>query len=192
VTIELAGNWKKGVAFDLHTVESVRAGVNEFGQADFDTTRSDMGQLVYQFKYRGDPSCLRRIVTLLDDIEWLRTMDCIVPIPATDPSRTPQVVVEIAEALGKRHNIRVLADLLSNESGGRELKNVDNKRERRRLLRKHMAISAEHDISGMNVLLVDDVYRSGATLSAATELLLDDGRVGDVYVLTMTKTRSRK
>lgn len=41
-----------------------------------------------------------------------------------------------------------------------------------------------------SVLLFDDLYRSGATLKAITELLMTQGRAGAVRVLTITRTRS--
>ena len=50
--------------------------------------------------------------------------------------------------------------------------------------------TANYDISGKNVLLLDDLYRSGATLTVATEVLLEAG-AKSVVVLTLTKTRSK-
>ena len=41
-----------------------------------------------------------------------------------------------------------------------------------------------------SVLLFDDLYRSGATLNAITELLMTEGRAKAVRVLTITRTRS--
>ena len=100
-------------------------------------------------------------------------------------------MTQIAEALGQRHAVKVLPDLLRKKRSGPQLKNVDDPDERRKLLRESMILSDKHDISGLKILLVDDLYRSGATLSIATELLLNGG-AGDVCVLTMTKTRSRR
>lgn len=48
------------------------------------------------------------------------------------------------------------------------------------------------DLSGKNVLIVDDLFRSGATLQVATEILYRDAKCHNVYVLTMTKTRSKR
>jgi len=88
--------------------------------------------------------------------------------------------------------VPVIADLLFKKPGSPELKNVTDPEERRRLLRESMAISSKYDIAGMQILLVDDLYRSGATLSAATDLLMKDGKAASVSVLTMTKTRSKR
>ena len=45
---------------------------------------------------------------------------------------------------------------------------------------------------GKKVLLFDDLYRSGSTLNEITNTLYEEGGVSDVYVLTITKTRSNK
>ena len=41
-------------------------------------------------------------------------------------------------------------------------------------------------------LLIDDLFRSGATMNSITASLYDDGRVADVFALTMTRTRSNQ
>jgi predicted amidophosphoribosyltransferase len=168
MTIELKGNWKKGFAFDVHTLDSVYLGVDEHGHDRWANTRSEMGQLVYDLKYGKDQTALEKIVDLLDKMKGIETIDYIVPIPPTNPSRQLQPVSQIARELGKRRGVRVLDGLLLKKRGGPELKNVEDPTERRELLRKSLILSKDYDISGTNVLLVDDLYRSGATLSAAT------------------------
>ena len=42
------------------------------------------------------------------------------------------------------------------------------------------------------VLLFDDLYDSGTTLTEATEVLYNQGKVKHVLVLTLTKTRTGK
>lgn len=189
--IALKGNWKKGVAFDVHTLDSIYLGVDEYGHDRWETTRSEMGQLLYELKYRGDQSAVKKIVGLLGIFKGLETMDCIVPIPATNPHRAIQPVLEIAKELGKRINVPVLEGLLTKKQGGPELKNVNDPDERRKLLKQKLVLAQKKDVIGKNVLLVDDLYRSGTTLVAATDILYDGG-AKNVYVLTMTKTRSRR
>ena len=43
-------------------------------------------------------------------------------------------------------------------------------------------------IKGKNILLIDDLFRSGATLTASTDILLKNG-AKSVCVLAMTKTK---
>src|SRR4051794_32770336 len=101
MSIIIEGNWRKGLAFDVHTLSSTYLGQNEAGYDQWDSTRSEMGELVYQLKYRQDRSTLPKIVKLLDKIKGVEQFDYIVPIPPTDKSRPFQPVDEIAIALGK-------------------------------------------------------------------------------------------
>lgn len=193
MTIELKGNWKKGFAYDVHTLDSVYMGVDEHGHNRWDTTRSDMGELVYQLKYRRDKSVVGKIVDLIErKYKGLETLDAIIPIPSTKKSRTTQPVYEIARELGARIDVPVLEDVLEKRAGGPELKSVDDPHERKKLLKEHMVLISEHNLAGKNVLLVDDLYRSGATLSIATDILYQQAKAKGVFVLTMTKTRSKR
>lgn len=56
MTIELKGNWNQDFAYDNHIVESTFLGYDEYNHEKFDNSRSAMGELVYQLKYRNDIS----------------------------------------------------------------------------------------------------------------------------------------
>ena len=58
----LQGEWNVGYALDCHTLKSVPIGVNPFGRTQYDTTRSEIGELLYRFKYKSDYDCLEPIV----------------------------------------------------------------------------------------------------------------------------------
>ena len=51
---------------------------------------------------------------------------------------------------------------------------------------------ADARYEGGRVILIDDLFRSGETLSAIAAALKEQGKVARVVVLTMTKTRSRR
>jgi predicted amidophosphoribosyltransferase len=68
------------------------------------------------------------------------------------------------------------------------LKNVHDAEQRRELLEG--AFEAERTlVQGKGILLVDDLYRSGATANAVTIALLAAG-AARVYFLAATRTRS--
>ena len=94
-------------------------------------------------------------------------------------------------ALGQDREVKVLPGFLDKKSG-EELKGVDSPDERQELLKGAILIAGDEDISGMKILLLDDLYRSGATLEACAEILYNDAGVADICVLTMTKTRSKR
>jgi competence protein ComFC len=191
VVIKLEGNWRSGRAYDLHTVASTYLGVDEFGRDRFDNTRSEMGDLVYQLKYKGDQSVVTQIMKLLDNIGGIEKFDFLIPIPPTNRNRSVQPVELITEALGKRRGVPVLKEFLRN-SGDEELKSITDPVARDELLQKALEIVGKENISDKKVLLVDDLYRSGSTLRIATDLLYNKAHVGVVSVLTMTKTRANR
>lgn len=191
MAITLEGNWKSGKAYDLHTVSSTHLGADEFGHDRFDNTRSQMGELLYQLKYKHDQSKVEEIVALLDNIGGIEKFDFIIPIPATNKNRPIKPVELIAAALGKKRGVKV-ADALKND-GTEELKGITDPVARNELLQEAIKLKTPGDqFEGKKVLLVDDLYRSGATLRVATDLLYKQGKAAQVSVLTMTKTRSNR
>lgn len=189
--IELSGNWRKGFACDVHTLGSRHLGVDEHGRHRWNTTRSEMGEWVYRLKYRGDVSVVPRIVDRLEVFTGIEEMHALIPIPPSNRFRPIHAAYEIACELGRRRRVPVFADALV-KSPGPQLKHVDNPAERRALLQRRMYLNNRHDVSNKTVLLIDDLYRSGATLSVATTLLYERAGVTDVFVLALTKTRSKR
>ena len=53
--------WIEGYAFSVHTLYSIYVGENEFGHPIYDTKRTQMGELVYQLKYKQNLSVLPQI-----------------------------------------------------------------------------------------------------------------------------------
>src|SRR6516225_4063660 len=49
---QIIGKWKGGFALDVHTLSSIPIGYNEFGHMQFETTRSEVGELLYKLKNR--------------------------------------------------------------------------------------------------------------------------------------------
>ncbi|NTU54215.1 MAG: ComF family protein [Chlorobiaceae bacterium] len=191
-SIELDGNRKPGIAYDVHTLNSTCLGVNEFGYDQWESTRSEIGELLYELKYHADARKVREIVKLPGRIKGIETMDYLIPIPSTIQHRRVQPVVEITRALGEERGVEVLEDVLFKRSGGVELKNVTVEGQREALLRDRLYLENFKVLEGKNVLLIDDLYRSGATLRIATELLYRQANVKDVFVLTMTKTGRKR
>jgi predicted amidophosphoribosyltransferase len=70
-----------------------------------------------------------------------------------------------------------------------ELKNVYDAEERRKLLEGAFEVSAPR-IMGHRVMLLDDLYRSGATMNAIAQVLSRSG-ASAVFVFAFTQTRSR-
>ncbi|MCD6198213.1 MAG: ComF family protein, partial [Deltaproteobacteria bacterium] len=109
--IKIHGNWKKGIALDLHTKSSEYLGVDEFGHDRFETIRSEMGELVYKLKYKSDLSVVPQIVNAIVKIGGIEKMDYIIPVPPSNIHRRFQPVFIIAEELSKKIDVELATDL---------------------------------------------------------------------------------
>lgn len=115
-------------------------------------------------------------------------MDAVVPVP---PSRRRafQPVVEIANGLAEQLSKPVLTGAVAKVRETPELKDVFGYAERQKLLEGAFAVD-KNAVSGLRLLLVDDLYRSGATATLVAQELLAAG-ASAVHFLAMTKTRTR-
>jgi len=184
---KLEGNWAAGVAFDTDTLRS-----KYLAQDQYNNSRSQMGDLVYQLKHKHDWSVVDKIVDLLQTVKGLDKMDIIIPIPPGNRDRSNQPIFSIATEIGNRFNIKVFLDALDISSGSQELKNINGSGKMQKALRGTMHIGKNYNLSNKNILLIDDLYRSGSTLKVATKLLYEKATANNVYVLTMIKTRSKR
>jgi len=190
--IKIDGNWKAGYAIDLHTISSVYLGDNLDGQPQFDNDRSEMGELVNRLKYHSDETAIPKIIELINkNLKNIKVVDFIVPVPPSNLNRTFQPVYKIVEELSKSSSVPFLKDVIY-KTNIEELKSITNPAKREALLRDSLKLNSQIDIENKIILLIDDVYRSGATVRAVTDLLYNRAKVKSVYVLTMTKTRSNR
>jgi len=185
------GLWKSGCALDLHTTDSTPSGENEFGHMQFKSTYTPIGELLHQLKYRGDMSVASDIIETA--VDFLRPhchkFDLIVPVPPST-ERKVQPVILLANGIGRALGIPV-ADSIRTTRSTAPLKDVTDPGDRKKLLDRLYSVEAAQT-RGRNVLLFDDLFRSGSTMNAITEVLLSEGGAVTVRVLTITKTRSKK
>ena len=113
----------------------------------------------------------------------------IVPVPPTRTYRKLQPVARLADGLAAKLKIPAAHDAIRKQKQFAELKNVYDAEERRKLLEGAFVVNASR-VKGHRVLLVDDLYRSGATMNAIAEVLLRSGATA-VFAFALTQTRSR-
>lgn len=178
------GAWDEGVVLDNHMLKSVFLGYNENGKEKFENTRTEIGELIYKFKYQKDKSSLSKITDLVKDIleKWSlkEKVDIIIPVPPSNKTRDYQPVFEIAREIAKVLDKECKTDILSKES--------------------NLQVKDGYNISGTikqnkklerktNILIIDDLYSTGATLNEVCKTLKQDKNVGKIYCLVMTKTK---
>lgn len=193
--LPLDGKWKQGFALDLHTTESTLIRTDESGHDVFDTLRPPIAEDLFQLKYRKDNRRVEKIALqashFLDKYKSGWQLDLIIPIPPSDQTRSFQPVYELAKTIGKKCSLPVDFDILKKIKPTSELKSIGDAEKRREILKDAFNV-APNSLEGKDVLLFDDLFRSGETLLAATDVILKMGKARNVYVLTITKTRSKR
>lgn len=189
----IKGKWTCGYSLDLHTLSSEFIGYNEYGHPQFDTKYSDMGGLLNRLKYKSDKSVLRVIIDIaaefLNSKSW--SVDLIIPVPPSRETRAFQPVIAVAKGVSKFTGIKLCTDCVVKIKKTPELKDIYEFSKRIEILKNAYAV-AKREVEGRNILLFDDLYRSGATLNAITQALKDKGKAKEVYALTLTITRRRR
>lgn len=107
-------------------------------------------------------------------------IDVVIPAPPSNKVREYQPVFEIAKEIAKYLNKECKLDILLKES--------------------NLQVKDGHNVSGMikqtkklekqsNILIIDDLYSTGATLNETCKILRKDGNVKKIYCLAMTRTK---
>ena len=189
---ELNGNWDEGFALDLHTEWSIQDPNQPSG---FLTQRPPIAQALYELKYRNDKTKIELIADeaskfLIGKMEkW--QISRIVPVPPSNVTRTFQPVWELAKIISEKLSIRLDNSSLKKIKSTSQLKSIEDPEERKRILENAFDIKYG-ELSSENILLFDDLFRSGASLNEITRILKSKGLASRVYVLTITKTRTKR
>jgi predicted amidophosphoribosyltransferase len=189
--IKITGRWKSGISLDLHTTSSTPIGYNEFGHMQFDTVRPEIAELLYRLKNRADRAAAEPIIETVAGFlaEHREKFNIIIPVPPST-QRAVQPVIILAEGIGKALNVPVVS-CISTTRPTSQLKNITDPKERKKQIEGLYAVDCGQT-RDQNILLFDDLFRSGTTMNAIADLLLTDGKASSVRALTITKTRSNQ
>ena len=181
----LRGSWDAGFALDKHTRSSVYLGVDQWGHDRYETTRSPVGELLYELKYRSLQSGVEPLAEAAATfLAKLWTVDAIVPVPPSN-ARTNQPVMAVADAIAARLGVPVCKGCLTKTKQTPQLKDITDYDKRKEVLSG--AFSADPKLTtGKRLLLFDDLFGSGATVAHIAEVLKKDGQAQAVYLLTLT------
>lgn len=187
---QLSGAWNEGWVLDKHTVSSELIGQDPFGHNQYKTVRTELGETLYRLKYRGQVGRADDIAetafNFLCERPWFNSVDIILPAPpSTQRAFQPVFLVaqRIAEIARKHYANNALEKVSSQQA-----KNLSG------VQKAQLAGSVnfiQHFIRPCNVLVVDDLYTSGSTLSACVNALRKDPLTQNIYVLAITKTHPR-
>ena len=116
--------------------------------------------------------------------EW--NPDLIVPVPvhrSKERMRGFNQAADLAERIGKILGIPVAEDVIYKSRETRSQKKLDAE-ERKKNLRN--AFRAAVPVTGLRILVVDDVYTTGSTVEAMAECLLENGAKAVFFVTLCT------
>lgn len=185
---QVHGSWDDGWVLDKHSLGSVYVGDDAYGHARFDTTRTEIGESTYQLKYRSDWTQTKPLAQAIADHIYPRLAEVgfIVPMPASKP-RDRQPVSELAGELGVLVAKPVIGNLLLKAANGKSLKDLNSKEEKIEALGNSFSVSDVITNEGQwNVLIVDDLFHTGASLEAACKVLRAYPKVRKIYFAALT------
>ncbi len=152
-----------------------------------------MAEAIQRFKYHGDIKLTAPLSRLWEkmDLEDL-SFEAIIPVPL-HPARLRKRGFNQALLLGK-----IFGRTTNKKVFPRALRRIRNTipqvqldhHERERNVRGAFAVSRQQEIKDKNLLLVDDVFTTGATVNECAKVLKKSG-ARQVFVLTLARVGAR-
>lgn len=187
---QIVGVWTLGYSLDKHTFSSTPIGYNDYGHMQFDTVRPEAGEALFQLKYRSDFS---KVPVIAEQMRAsfggvFSSVGLVVPMPPSK-ARPRQPVVEIAREYARLSGIPCYENLLVKTSDTPAMKDIASREDKIAAL---MGAFTVYDVlSGgpYDVLIIDDLFDTGSSLEAATNMLRGYNQIRNVYVATVTRKR---
>ncbi len=173
---QLPGPWDAGWSLSFHS---------QFDGADW--KRSQAGELTYRLKYQGDlaalPALVEQAMHLIAEHPELAQVEALVATPPSIP-RPNDPVQKFTEALAQRLGLPCLPALVKSRQTApqKEMHTLAQKR-----ANVAGAFQLQAPVAGKHLLILDDLFDSGATLEEICRLLRRAG-AARVCVLTLTRT----
>ena len=112
----------------------------------------------------------------------------MVPVPFSknrDFQPVYEILIKVANLLKKPIDLQYIKKIGQTP----ELKSIDSIKGIQNTLKGKFDVSLKY--ANKNIFLFDDVYSSGSTLKEVTKTLYNKGKVHKVFVMTLTKTRTK-
>lgn len=179
-----------GYSLDKHTISSTPIGNNEYGHMQFDTVRSEAGEALFQLKYRSD---FMQIFVIAEQMKIsfgnaFSSAGLVVPMPPSK-ARARQPVVEIAREYARITGIPCYENLLVKTSDTPAMKDIATREEKVAVLMGAFTLYDVLKDGPYDVLIIDDLFDTGSSLEAATNMLRGYNQIRNVFVATVTRKR---
>jgi predicted amidophosphoribosyltransferase len=177
--------WDCGISLDKHTISSTPIGPNEYGHMQFDTQRTAVGEAVFRLKYRDDYQQVGFLAQAVATALAGRRFDRVIPMPASrQRTRQPvhEVARQVAALLGSTYTDEVLVKTWSTGM----MKDLDGYEQRVKALAGCFSVNAPLEAS-CDVLVLDDLFDTGASLQAACTALRECASIRGISVVALTR-----
>lgn len=183
------GAWDQAVSLDKHSVRSVPIGENQYGHMQFETERTEIGEAVFQLKYRADFDKIdylaAQIIAALNSGNFQK-IDVVIPMPASK-ARTRQPVIEVTRKVAEILKVHCSEDTLVKIRSTGVMKDLATYDERVAALDGCFEVHDTISKGPWNVLVIDDLYDTGASLEAACAALRQHANIKSISVIAMTR-----
>lgn len=182
--IRILGQWDEGYVLSEHMISSQFIGYDENGRERYNSKRSVLGELLYQFKYKQNKNELPRIIQIVKEkiieLHLEQKVDVVIPVPASNKNRTYQPVYILAQAIARQLNKKYIENVL---------KKTNDRQAKDEKIQENSIIKNINFTNPTNILVIDDLYSTGNTLNQVVRILKTDNNIKKVYCLVMTKTK---
>jgi predicted amidophosphoribosyltransferase len=176
--IPLPGPWSYGIALGMHAEEGEGA------------ERSAVGALLIDFKYAGHRALARPLGEALARVVAPWRPEVVVHVPSTRRSSF-EPACELARAAAKALRVRCLPHFITRTRTIRPQKDLTSLSEKKENVREAFRARRPELVKGRRVLIVDDVYDSGATLEETWRAVREAG-AAEIAVAAVTRTRFQR
>lgn len=188
--IKVLGEWADGYIMDHYITSSEYIGEDVFGHPRFDTTYTEIGQLLHDMKYNGhldtSVAIAEKCIPFLS--WWLKgkAIAAIVPVPPTH-FRDVQPVYSIGNAISNLIGTYFVEDVLI-KTTNTETKSIPHAERNLKGAIKQITPARKP----CNILLLDDIYSTGTTANECARILKQDNFIENVYFFAIAKTKNDK
>jgi predicted amidophosphoribosyltransferase len=189
--MKITGDWSDGLVIDWHVAHSEFLGHNQFGHPEYNTVRTEVGEALFQLKYRSDLTQIDTLANTMADAIKLNfpTIDFIVPMPPSK-QRAVQPLMLLAKKVAEFLKIPIFDNILLKNGTTPQMKDIGTREEKIQALMGCFQINDTITNDGKwDVIIIDDLYSSGASLSAATMAMSTYDKVNNIYVAAFSRTK---
>ena len=185
------------LSIEKNTIEKIfwgRVSIHEAGASLFFTKDSIVQSLIFALKYKNQKKAGRLLGNIIGqdllNSQRFKNIDCMIPIPLSKKKQRArgynQALVICEGIQEKLPHITILPNLLKEKSS--KSQTLQNRIERNNLSDQPFKLIAPSSLKNKNVLIVDDVITTGATMEAAAIYLWKEAQPQSISIVAAAYT----